>query len=79
MGSSQEEDHLGGPLETGAVPHLLPAEISVRHTPNPNQLAQVGHEGGPIVQALWGEGHHGAHPVRVLKITHPGKVQVALR
>lgn len=29
MGPPQEEDHLGGPMETGAVPHLLPAEISV--------------------------------------------------
>lgn len=56
MGPPQEEDHLGRPMETGAVLHLLPAEISVG-TNDSNKLAQVGHERGPIVQSLWGEGH----------------------
>lgn len=31
---------------------------SVCDTPNPSKLALVGHEGGPIAQAL-GKGHHG--------------------
>lgn len=43
-GSSQEKDHLGGPMETGAVPHLLPTEVSRRRTPDTNKLAQVAHD-----------------------------------
>lgn len=43
-GSSQEKDHIGGPMETGAVPHLLPTEVSRRRTPDTNKLAQVGHD-----------------------------------
>lgn len=38
----------------------MPVKIDVRNTANNDKLAKVGLEGGPIVEAMRGEGYHGA-------------------